>query len=80
MQNLLMIQGYAATPLMSADAAPSRAPAAGLLHRLVAAMTLWSIRHNTCRALTELDRRQLRDIGKTVEEARYEAAKLFWQI
>jgi|RhiMetdeSRZDD1v2_1073273.scaffolds.fasta_scaffold00591_29 uncharacterized protein YjiS (DUF1127 family) len=79
MQNLLMIQGYAATPLVSADTAPSRAPAVGLLHRLVDAMTLWSIRHNTRRALAELDRHQLRDIGKTAEEARCEAAKPFWQ-
>jgi uncharacterized protein YjiS (DUF1127 family) len=79
MQILLRIEGYAAAPLVSADAAPSRAPAAGLVHRLVAATTLWSIRHNTRRALAELDRHQLRDIGKTAEEARCEAAKPFWQ-
>jgi uncharacterized protein YjiS (DUF1127 family) len=79
MQNLLMIQGHAATPLVSADTAASRAAAGGLLHRLVAAMTLWSIRHNTRRVLAELDRHQLLDIGKTGEEARREAAKPFWQ-
>ena len=79
MQNLLMIQGYAATPPVSADGGASRAAAGGLLHRLVAAMTLWTIRHNTRRVLAELDGHQLRDIGKTGEEARREAAKPFWQ-
>ena len=79
MQNLLRIEGHAATPLVGADAAPPRAPAAGLVHRLVAAMTLWSVRHNTRRVLAGLDSHQLLDIGKTAEEARCEAAKPFWQ-
>ena len=79
MQTLLMIEGYAATPLASAEAAASRTPAAGLVRRLVTAMTLWSTRRDTRRALAGLDRDQLLDIGKTAEEAQCEAAKPFWQ-
>jgi uncharacterized protein YjiS (DUF1127 family) len=79
MQNSLRIGGYAATPLVSADAAQSRAPAAGLAQRLVAAMTVWSMRHNTRRVLAELDPEQLRDIGKSAAHARRAPAKPFWQ-
>lgn len=42
-------------------------------------LALWLRRMSTRRALRELDRRQLADIGRTEAERRVECAKWFWQ-
>jgi uncharacterized protein YjiS (DUF1127 family) len=79
MQKLLRMDGYAAPPLVGAEAARWRTLAAGLARRAGAAITAWAIRRGTRRALAELERHHLLDIGKTAEEARREAAKPFWR-
>ena len=45
-----------------------------------AAVTVWDQRHRTRRALGRLSQRELRDIGLTIDEARYEARKKMWQL
>jgi len=70
MQKLLRMDGCATAPFVSAEIAIWRAHAVGLLRRVAAAITRWAIRNGTRRALAELNRHQLLDIGKTAEEAR----------
>jgi uncharacterized protein YjiS (DUF1127 family) len=79
MQKLLRMDGCATGPLVSAEVAIWRAHSLGLLRRVSATITRWAIRNGTRRALAELNRHQLLDIGKTAEEARRESAKPFWQ-
>ena len=40
----------------------------------------WTLRHRTRKALGQLTKTQLRDVGLTPLQARREAARLFWQI
>ena len=42
-------------------------------------ITVWDQRARSRRALADLERAQLKDIGLTIEEARAEAHKSFWR-
>ncbi len=42
-------------------------------------MSKWATRRETRRALKRLTDWELRDVGLTPEQARYEAAKVFWR-
>ena len=77
MQNLLRMDGYGPA-FASTQAAHWRPQVFRRLHRFGATMRRWAIRHGTRRALAELDRHRLLDIGKTAAEARHESAKPFW--
>jgi uncharacterized protein YjiS (DUF1127 family) len=80
MQKLLRLGGYPASRVWGfGEAAELRSCVADMLRQLGAAISRWAIRHGTRRALAELERHQLLDIGKTVEDARREAAKPFWR-
>jgi uncharacterized protein YjiS (DUF1127 family) len=79
MQKILRIDGYATAPLVGVEAAAWRALAVGLVRRVGAAITVWAIRNGTRRALAELERHQLADIGKAAAQAGAEAAKPFWR-
>ena len=73
MQKILRIERYAAASLPVA--ATVRRHALRLLRQLSELM----IRNGTRRALVELERHRLLDIGKTPEEAKREAAQPFWR-
>jgi uncharacterized protein YjiS (DUF1127 family) len=79
MQKLLRIDGAAMAPLAGAAAARWGSHARRMARAAGETITAWAIRHGTRRALAELERHRLLDIGKTPEEARREAAKPFWQ-
>ena len=79
MQKILIIERYpAASDAAWAITADWWQHAVRLLRRLGETVKTWAIRHGTRRALAELERHHLLDIGKTPEEARREAAKPFW--
>lgn len=42
-------------------------------------LSKWSMRRETRKALRNLTDWELRDVGLTPEEARYEASKVFWR-
>jgi uncharacterized protein YjiS (DUF1127 family) len=43
-------------------------------------MSKWTTRQRTRRALSQLTKRDLEDVGLTPMQARREAARMFWQI
>lgn len=47
--------------------------------RLSALLAVWAMRRRTRRTLSELDDRQLADVGLTRRQALLEAAKPFWR-
>lgn len=47
--------------------------------RLVAVIALWGFRSRSRRALSELNERELRDIGIDQSDAARESAKVFWR-
>ena len=80
MQKILRIERHpAVSDAAVAAAAASSQHAVRLLRRLGEIVNAWAIRRGTRRALAELERHHLLDIGKTHEEVQREAAKPFWR-
>jgi uncharacterized protein YjiS (DUF1127 family) len=79
MQKILRLEGHAIAPSVGAMAAALGSQALRAAYEVSATMSVWAIRRGTRRALAELERHHLLDIGKTPEEARREAGKPFWQ-
>jgi uncharacterized protein YjiS (DUF1127 family) len=80
MQKILRIERYPVAPDAALAVATAWARHALLLLRqLGQIVNTWTIRHGSRRALAELERHHLRDIGKTAAQARDEAAKPFWR-
>ena len=79
MQKILRLEKNTITPSAGAVAAALGSQALRVARDASAVISGWAIRRGTRRALAELEHHHLLDIGKTPEEARREAAKLFWQ-
>ena len=79
MQKLLRIERYPAASHIGLALAAFEEHAIRLLRQLGEMVGTWATRSGTRRALAELERHHLLDIGKTAEEARHEAAKPFWR-
>ena len=45
-----------------------------------ACVSKWATRRDTRKALARLTEWELRDVGLTPEEARFEASKVFWRV
>lgn len=54
--------------------------AAVIAVKFAACMSIWATRRETRRALRRLTDWELRDVGLTPDEARYEASKVFWRV
>jgi uncharacterized protein YjiS (DUF1127 family) len=79
MQKLLRMDDCHAPSAMGlAGPALGWSQAVRLLRQFVAMVNAWAVRNGTRRALAELDRHQLADIGKTRAQAQHESAKPFW--
>jgi uncharacterized protein YjiS (DUF1127 family) len=80
MQKILRLEGHAIAPSAGAIAAALGSQALRAARDVSATISVWAMRRGTRRALAELERHHLLDIGKTPDEARREAAKPFWQV
>jgi uncharacterized protein YjiS (DUF1127 family) len=57
----------------------SKAPLAGTFTAFAQVLQTWRRRTHDRKALAELDRRTLRDLGLSESQARFEANKPFWR-
>ncbi len=73
-----MAQTATRIALADLSAAPALSPLAGMALRAAAALTRWSERRRSRRALAQLDERLLFDIGVDRHAAQAEARRHFW--